>query len=97
MKTIYRCEICGTEYEKKAEARKHEAHHFGLSLDQYERWGHLARDVESMERVLSDGRHGQALIQAYQEAVKTLKQYEESHSLRGRKPLTDCLKKEGEI
>ena len=97
MQTIYRCEVCGTEYKKKSDARKHEAHHFGLSLDQYERWGYLTRDVESMERVLSDGRHGQALIQAHQEAKRTLKQYEEGHGLCGRKPLTDCLKKEGEM
>lgn len=76
----YVCELCESEFDKSSECEKCEATHYGLTLEQYLDWKLLLKEAERAGLVRGYNKNP-VTDKAFDNAVRNLVQFEESHEL----------------
>ena len=79
---VYHCDFCGYA-GTKAEVMRHEAQHFGLTVEQYEEWRLLDKKVKMASHLCEDC-HNERTLKALDEAVEAVLAFEKEHNLQGR-------------
>lgn len=80
VKIIYECDFCDFHSENKTDMERHEAAHYGLTLEDYTEWNRLNQTVKHCSGIY-DTCHNSLTETDLDQAVKKLLAFEESHEL----------------
>lgn len=83
-KMVYECEFCNFQSESHIDVAKHEAAHYGLTLEDYVEWNRLDQMVKRRSHVY-DGYHNSRTEADLDSAIKELLAFEDAHNLTGRR------------
>ena len=88
-KTIYCCEFCDKmEFDYKIDCQKHEASHFGISLDEYMTWKELNRKSANAGKACGTSNNPSTRA-VFDESVEALVRFETSHQIEHMRKPTD--------
>lgn len=78
--TVYKCDYCDFESRDFKKAEKHEAEHFGLTVEEFRHWKTLKANAQSMGTAVS-GTKNEETERMFDEAVEKLLNFEKEHGI----------------
>lgn len=79
----YKCEVCGSVYDTREKCLLCEAECYGLTVEEYTRWGELCANTKSMGHLVSVSKN-QATDKAFDDACDKLADFILKHNLQDR-------------
>lgn len=78
---VYKCDYCDFESKSFAETEKHEAEHFGLTVDEFHRWNTLKAEVKSYGEIISRTKN-EKTEKMFDDAIEKLIVFEKAHGIK---------------
>lgn len=76
----YKCDVCGSVYETERNAKHCEASDYGLTDEEYDKWGKLKDAAESAGKVVGCVKNANTDAE-FDRAIKELTDFEVQHNL----------------
>ena len=78
--TVYGCDYCDFESKSFNETEKHEAEHFGLTIEEFHHWKTLKANVQSCSSTISRTKNEET-EKMFDESVEKLIAFEKEHGI----------------
>lgn len=83
-KMVYECDFCGFHSDSRIDVVKHEASHYGLTLEEYTEWMRLDTLVKRRSHIYTDC-HNSRTEADLEASIKELMAFEALHKLSDRR------------